>query len=98
MAVNVSAPHKTGLIFIFSLSANILGRCFMANSSTVLIPSKKIEEARRLRDELDTLIETAEIMNNKSLMQSIKRSEKDIKEGRTTMVGSKKDLDDFFRR
>ena len=70
----------------------------MANGSTVLIPSKKIEEARRLRDELDSLIETAEIMNNKSLVESIKRSEKDIKEGRATRIGSKKELDDFFRR
>lgn len=70
----------------------------MANGSTVLISSKKIEEARRLRDELDSLIETAETLNNKSLMESIKRSEKDIKEGRVTRIGSKKELDDFFSR
>ncbi|MBI2598032.1 MAG: hypothetical protein HYW50_02450 [Candidatus Diapherotrites archaeon] len=71
---------------------------FMANGSTVLVFSKKIEEARRIRDELDSLIETAEILNDKNLMQSIKRSEKDIKEGRVTRVSSKKELDDFFRR
>lgn len=71
---------------------------FLANGSTVLISSKKIEEARRLRDELDSLIETAEILNNKGLMESIKRSEKDIKEGRVTRVASKKELDDFFSR
>ncbi|MEK6941572.1 MAG: hypothetical protein AABW85_01830 [archaeon] len=71
---------------------------FMANGSTVLISSKKIEEARRLRDELDSLIETAEILNNKDLIESIKRSEKDIKEGRVTRIGSKKELDDFFSR
>ena len=41
---------------------------------------------------------TAEIMNNKSLMESIKRSEKDIKQGRAIRIGSKKELDDFFRR
>ncbi|MBI4044947.1 MAG: hypothetical protein HY392_04530 [Candidatus Diapherotrites archaeon] len=70
----------------------------MANGSTVLIPSKKIEESRRLRDELDSLIETAEITNNKSLMESIKRSENDIKQGRAIRVGSKRELDDFFRR
>ncbi len=70
----------------------------MANGSTVLISSKKIEEARRLRDELDSLIETAEILNNKDLIESIKRSEKDIKEGRVTRIGSKKELDDFFSR
>ncbi|AJF59681.1 MAG: hypothetical protein J4224_03080 [Candidatus Diapherotrites archaeon] len=70
----------------------------MATSATVLIPAKKIEEAKRLRDELDSLIETAEILNNKNLLESIKASEKDFKEGHFTTVGSKKELDEFFRR
>ena len=51
-----------------------------------------------MRDELDSLIETAEILNDKNLTESIKRSEKDIKEGKATRVASKKELDDFFRR
>lgn len=70
----------------------------MANGSAVFILAKKIEEAKRLRNDLDSLIETAEILNNKNLAESIKRSEKDIREGRVTRAGSKKELDDFFRR
>lgn len=70
----------------------------MANGSTVLVLAKKIEEAKRLRNDLDSLIETAEILNNKKLMESIKRSEKDMQEGRVTKIGSKKELGAFFRR
>ncbi len=70
----------------------------MANGSAVLVLAKKIEEAKRLRNDLDSLIETAEILNNKNLAGSIKRSEKDIQEGRVTRIDSKKGLDNFFRR
>ncbi len=40
----------------------------------------------------------SEITNNKNLMKSIKRSEKDIKNGRFTKIASKKELDAFFRK
>lgn len=70
----------------------------MANGSTVLVLAKKIEEAKHVRNDLDSLIETAEILNNKNLAESIKRSEKDMREGRVTKIDSKKELDDFFRR
>ena len=70
----------------------------MVNGSTVLIFSKKIEEAKKLRDELDSLIETAEILNNKALMKSILQSEKDIKKGQITRITSKKALEGFFKR
>ena len=70
----------------------------MVNGSSVLISLRKIEEAKKLRDELDSLIETAEILNNKALMKSIRRSEKYIKEGKFTRITSKKALEDFFKR
>ena len=70
----------------------------MSGTSTILISAKKISEAKKLRDELDSLIETAEILNNKTLMERIRRSEDDIKKGRFTRISSKEQLDDFFRR
>ncbi len=70
----------------------------MAVGSTVLISGKKIVEAERLRDELDSLIETAKILNDKFLLKSIKRSENDLKSGRVTRIKSKEELSAFFRR
>lgn len=69
----------------------------MAYSTTVIISKQRLEQAKKLRDELDSLIETAEILNNKALMRSIKRSERDLKEGRFTKVSSRKELNDFFK-
>lgn len=68
----------------------------MANGKSVTIPKNKLIEAKKLRDELSSLIETAEILNNKKLFNSIKKSEQDLKKGKLTKVKSKKDLDDFF--
>ena len=65
-------------------------------NNSVLVSKSKIEEARKLRDELDSLIETAEILNNKSLIKSIKKSEQDIKKEKLTKVRSKEELDGFF--
>ena len=70
----------------------------MTNTATVLISNKKISEAKKLRDELDSLIETAEILNNKVLAESIRRSSLDMKRGKFTKIGSKKQLAEFFRR
>ena len=70
----------------------------MVNASAILIFSKKIDEAKKLRDQLDSLIETAEILNNKALVKSIRQSEKDIKKGKFTRITSKKALEDFFKR
>ncbi len=69
----------------------------VAYSTTVIISKQRLEQAKKLRDELDSLIETAEILNNKALMRSIKRSERDLKEGRFTKVSSRKELNDFFK-
>lgn len=70
----------------------------MPNGSTVLISKNKIEEAKKIGDELDSLIETAEVLNDKFLMQSIKKSEEDIKKGKFTGIASKKELEEFFKR
>lgn len=57
----------------------------------------KIEEAKKLRDELESLIETADILTNKRLLASIRRSEEDLKKGRFTRVKSERELDEFFK-
>lgn len=41
-----------------------------------------------LRDEIDGIIETIEIMNAQKLMAGINRGEKDIREGKTTRFDS----------
>lgn len=68
------------------------------NTKTTVISKGKLEQAIRLRDELDEMIETAEILGNKRLMASIRRSENDLGKGKVTRVTSHRELDDFFRR
>ena len=68
------------------------------SSETTIIPKETISKAKNVRDELDSLIETAEILNNKKLLESIKRSEKDFREKKTTKVSSEKELDEFFKK
>lgn len=41
-----------------------------------------------IRDEIESIIETIEIMNDKELLESIKRGERDIKRGETTHFDS----------
>ena len=69
----------------------------MYSGGLISVPKRRIEEAKRLRDELDSLIETAEIMNNRRLMKSIRKSERDLKEGKYVKIGSRKGLDGFFK-
>jgi hypothetical protein len=46
----------------------------------------------KLKEELEDVIETIEIMNDKELMEGLKRSMKDVEEGR---VYELKNVDDF---
>ena len=46
----------------------------------------------KLKEELEDVIETIEIMNDKALMAGLKRSMKDVEEGR---VYELKNVDDF---
>lgn len=41
-----------------------------------------LQELKDLRDKLDSIIETLEIMSDEELVESIKKAEKDIEEGR----------------
>ena len=46
-----------------------------------------------VKKEIDSIIETLEIMNNPDLMKGIERSKRDVKEGRTHELKSIDDLD-----
>ncbi len=53
------------------------------------VVNRKIEQ---MEDEIDEIL----IANNKGLLESIKKSEEDIKNGRITVCKTEKDIDSFF--
>lgn len=59
----------------------------------VIIPKEDFE---KIIADVDSLIETVEILSDKELIQQIKESERDIKEGKVKEIKSKKDIDALF--
>ena len=55
---------------------------------TITINSGVFKSMINLRDEIDSIIETIEILNDRELIESIKRGERDIKGGKTTHFDS----------
>jgi hypothetical protein len=53
------------------------------------------EDILRIREELDSVVETIEIMNNKELREGIERSRKNVKEGKIRKLKSVDDIDDW---
>ncbi|MGA2318373.1 MAG: hypothetical protein ABSG71_18635 [Thermodesulfobacteriota bacterium] len=51
------------------------------------------EDILRIREELDSVVETIEIMNNKELREGIERSRKNVKEGKVRKLKSVDDID-----
>jgi len=51
------------------------------------------EDILRIREELDSVVETIEIMNNKELREGIERSRKNAKEGKVRKLKSVDDID-----
>jgi len=51
------------------------------------------EDILRIREELDIVVETIEIMNNKELREGIERSRKNVKEGKVRKLKSVDDID-----
>ncbi|CEG13308.1 hypothetical protein MSIBF_A3640004 [groundwater metagenome] len=51
-----------------------------------------------VKKEIDSIIETLEIMNNPDLMNGIERSKRDVKEGRTHELKSIDDLDKVWEQ
>ncbi len=65
----------------------------MDDTATVQISREAFETLCRLRAELDEVLETIDCLNDPDLMASIRRSEEDRREGRTTRIESSADLD-----
>jgi len=51
----------------------------------------------KLKEELEEVIETIEIMNDKKLMEGLKRSKKDVKEGRVYELKNVDKLDEIWK-
>lgn len=51
----------------------------------------------KLKEELEEVIETIEIMNNKELMEGLKRSRKDVEEGRVYELKNVDELDEIWK-
>ncbi|CAD7775925.1 hypothetical protein AIOGIFDO_01863 [Candidatus Methanoperedenaceae archaeon GB37] len=54
------------------------------------------EDFESLIGEMESLMETIEILSDKDLMEQIKESEKDIREGNTFVIKSEEDLNNLF--
>ena len=51
----------------------------------------------KLKEELEDVIETIEIMNDRALMSGLKRSKKDVEEGRVYELKDVDDLDEIWK-
>ncbi len=54
------------------------------------------EDFEKIVSEVDDLIETLEVLSDKELMEQIRESEKQIKEGKVKEIRSKSDIDALF--
>ncbi|MCK4637254.1 MAG: hypothetical protein KAT49_05185 [Methanomicrobia archaeon] len=54
------------------------------------------EDFDELISEIESLIETVEILSDKNLVKQIKESERDIEEGRVSEIKTKEDLKELF--
>ncbi|TRZ89123.1 MAG: hypothetical protein D4R88_06130 [Methanosarcinales archaeon] len=62
----------------------------------IVISFDAFNNLKKLKDELEALIETIEIMNDETLMKGIKRSRNDLKTGRTHEIRSADELDEVW--
>ena len=51
----------------------------------------------KLKEELEDVIETIEIMNDRALMAGLKRSKKDVEEGRVYELKNVDELDEIWK-
>ncbi len=54
------------------------------------------EDFDELMSEIESLIETAEILSDKNLVKQIKESERDIEEGKVSKIKTEEDLKELF--
>ena len=53
---------------------------------------KKLEKEMITKNDLDSMAETMEILANSNTMETLRKSDEDIKKGRTKKIDSVKDL------
>ena len=59
----------------------------------ITMTKRIFEDILRIREELDSVVETIEIMNNKELREGIERSRKNVKEGKIRKLKNVDDID-----
>jgi PHD/YefM family antitoxin component YafN of YafNO toxin-antitoxin module len=64
--------------------------------NNLIITPEAFNAMVRLRDEFDSIIETIEIMNDKELMEGIKRSKDDVEAGKIHELKNVDDLDKIW--
>ena len=62
----------------------------------IVVNKSIFNDMLKVREEIESIIETLEIMNNPDLMNGIERSKRDVKEGRTHELKSIDDLDKIW--
>ena len=62
----------------------------------IIISYDAFNNLKKLKEDLEALIETIEIMNDETLMKGIKRSRNDVKQGRTHELKSPDELDEIW--
>ena len=61
-----------------------------------VVASAVYRDMVKLREEMDAIIETLEIMSDEELMEGIRRSEEDLKAGRYKELKSVEELDEIW--
>ena len=59
----------------------------------IVISYDAFNNLKKLKEDLEVLIETIEVMNDKTLMKGIKRSRNDVKQGRIHEIKSADEID-----
>ncbi|VVB91989.1 Uncharacterised protein [uncultured archaeon] len=66
------------------------------SKNKIVISYDAFNNLKKLKEELESIIETIEIMNDETLMTRIKRSKDDVKAGRVHELKSVDDLDEVW--
>jgi len=64
--------------------------------SEIALSKKVFEDMIVLKNEMESIIETLEIMSDRELMEGIRRAEKDFEEGRFTQCKNKEEMHKFL--
>ncbi len=66
------------------------------SENKIVISYDAFNNLKKLKEELESIIETIEIMNDETLIAGIKRSKDDVKAGRVHELKSADDLDEVW--